>query len=56
MGNGSTAAPQSTVTEAHPTTIEWIGEVEEGDGQWMYLGTSTDRAVIEARIANHQKR
>ncbi|WP_331746805.1 hypothetical protein [Streptomyces sp. NBC_00842] len=45
-----------TEPEAHRPLTEWIGEVEEGDGQWMYLGTSTDRAVIETRIANQQKR
>ena len=47
---------QQPETEAHPTTIEWIGEVEECDGQWMYLGTNADRAVIEARLASQQKR
>ncbi|WP_030917410.1 hypothetical protein [Streptomyces sp. NRRL B-24720] len=52
------AAPAVTEepVEAHPSKTEWIGEVEEGDGQWMYLGANADRAVIEKRITGQQKR
>jgi hypothetical protein len=42
--------------EAHPTTTSWICETEECDDQWMFLGASPDRSVIEERIARQQKR
>ncbi|WP_327435695.1 hypothetical protein OG279_09515 [Streptomyces sp. NBC_01201] len=47
------AAPE---VEAHPTLTEWIGEVQEGDDAWMFLGENSDRAFIEKRVANHHKR
>lgn len=56
----STSEQADTVTapevEAHPTLTEWIGEVQEGDGAWMFLGENSDRAFIEKRVANHHKR
>ncbi|MFE9777768.1 hypothetical protein ACFYPA_06375 [Streptomyces sp. NPDC005775] len=47
---------QQPETEAHPTEVTWIGEIEESDGLWGYLRADCDRAVVEKRTAQQQKR
>lgn len=41
---------------AHRTLTEWIAEVLEDDGMWMYLGTGPDRSVAERRRASVTRR
>ncbi|MGW1468470.1 hypothetical protein ACWCPT_29510 [Streptomyces sp. NPDC002308] len=43
-------------TEAHRPLVEYIAEVLESDGMWMYLGTDPDRAVAEKRCAGVVRR
>ncbi|MGW0780379.1 hypothetical protein [Streptomyces sp. NPDC002913] len=43
-------------TEAHRPSTEWIAEVQEDDGLWMYLGSDPDRSVAEKRRASVTRR
>ncbi|MEV1097466.1 hypothetical protein AB0I87_18590 [Streptomyces sp. NPDC049952] len=43
-------------TEAHRPCTEWIAEVREDDGLWMYLGSDPDRTVAEKRCASMTRR
>lgn len=47
---------QQPEAEAHRTLTEWIAEVLEDDGMWMYLGTGPDRSVAERRRASVTRR
>lgn len=42
--------------EAHRPLTEWIAEVQEDDGLWMYLGSDPDRSVAEKRRASVTRR
>ncbi|MDP5310444.1 hypothetical protein [Streptomyces poriferorum] len=50
------ATDQPDEAEAHPTEVTWIGEMQESDGLWGYLRADHDRAVVEKRTAQLQKR
>ncbi|WP_435285189.1 hypothetical protein [Streptomyces bacillaris] len=45
-----------TTTEAHPPSVEYIAEVLEDDGVWMYLGADPDPAVAARRRASVTRR
>ncbi|MFH9579075.1 hypothetical protein ACH4MO_13890 [Streptomyces globisporus] len=45
-----------TTTEAHPPSVEYIAEVLEDDGVWMYLGADPDPAVASRRRASVTRR
>ncbi|MFD7428434.1 hypothetical protein ACFV6Z_15500 [Streptomyces sp. NPDC059818] len=47
---------QQPETEAHPAEVTWIGEIQESDDLWGYLRADHDRAVVEKRTAQQQKR
>lgn len=42
--------------EAHRPLVEYIAEVLEADGVWMYLGADPDRSVAEKRRASVTRR
>ncbi|ROQ69201.1 hypothetical protein EDD93_3698 [Streptomyces sp. 840.1] len=48
--------PTTAEAEAHRTLTEFIAEVLEDDGIWMYLGADPDRAVAERRRASVTRR
>jgi hypothetical protein len=45
-----------TTTEAHRPCVEYIAEVLEDDGVWMYLGADPDPAVAARRRASVTRR
>lgn len=45
-----------TTTEAHRPCVEYIAEVLENDGVWMYLGADPDPAVATRRRASVTRR
>ncbi|MGW2837343.1 hypothetical protein ACWCWD_06480 [Streptomyces sp. NPDC001493] len=49
-------ADEAQQPEAHRPATEFIAEVLESDGMWMYLGTVPDRAAAEKRCASVTRR
>ncbi|WP_411095946.1 hypothetical protein [Streptomyces sp. 020-2-3H-GM] len=50
------AGVQPPTSEAHPPRVEYIAEVLEDDGMWMYLGADPDPAVATRRRASVTRR
>ncbi|WP_399553856.1 hypothetical protein OG473_39335 (plasmid) [Streptomyces anulatus] len=57
LADGAAAGVQPpTTTEAHRPCAEYIAEVLEDDGVWMYLGADPDPAVAARRRASVTRR
>ncbi|WP_031029994.1 MULTISPECIES: hypothetical protein [unclassified Streptomyces] len=55
-GEAAAGVQQTTTTEAHPPSVEYIAEVQELDGAWEYLGAHADPAVAVRRRASVTRR